>query len=236
MSINSSMILSFYKEIAQLGSGSKFSVVQNTEDGKIYIKKQLSTYDLRIFEELKEHPVPGIPRICALHEEYDILYAVEEYVSGFTVEETLLSNGAMPEPLAINYIRKLTEIVRRLHSFNPPIIHRDIKPENVMITSAGNIYLLDLNVSKFEDRSKKTDTRLLGTVGYAAPEQYGFGSSDVRTDIYGIGILLKTMLTNGDSNFVIQKKTDAFIKKCTDLNPERRFQNIELVINSLRRL
>ncbi len=237
MSINSSMIMSFYKEIVDYNKEGSIKYVQNIQNQKLYLKKKLSTYDYSIYEELMNSPVPGIPRIMAVQEEDNHLYIIEEYVSGFTIEETLVSNGAMPEKLALYYIRKLCEVLERLHEHKPPIIHRDIKPENVMITSSENIVLLDLNVAKFENREKAADTNLLGTAGYAAPEQYGFASSDVRTDIFGVGMLLKTMLTyKNDKEVQFSKKVDSLINKCTQLNPDDRYSNISSVLKALRRL
>ena len=72
-----------------------------------------------------------------------------------------------------------------------PIIHRDIKPSNIMITEQNHVVLLDFNAAKLYTNASTNDTVLLGTKGYAAPEQYGFGSSSPQTDIYAIGVLIK---------------------------------------------
>ena len=92
-----------------------------------------------------------------------------------------------------HYMAGLCEILERLHAHNPPLIHRDLKPSNIIITSCGNVMLLDFNAARFYsgEPGRESDTRLLGTKGYAAPEQYGFGESSPQTDIYSIGRILQ---------------------------------------------
>lgn len=89
---------------------------------------------------------------------------------------------------------ELCEILEKLHSANPPIVHRDIKPSNIIITNYDHVILLDFNAAKYFTDPNTSDTILLGTKGYAAPEQYGFGSSTPQTDIYAVGILLKELV------------------------------------------
>ena len=88
----------------------------------------------------------------------------------------------------------LCNILEALHSMTPPIIHRDIKPSNIIITSYNYAMLLDFNAAKQFSGQNESDTVLIGTPGYAAPEQYGFGSSSPKTDIYSLGIVLREML------------------------------------------
>lgn len=88
----------------------------------------------------------------------------------------------------------LCEILEKLHSVTPPIVHRDTKPSNIIITNYEHVVLLDFNAAKYFADTDTADTILLGTKGYAAPEQYGFGSSTPQTDIYALGILLKELV------------------------------------------
>lgn len=81
-----------------------------------------------------------------------------------------------------------------MHSYYLPIIHRDIKPSNVIVTNDGIVKLLDMNAAKYYKGNAEEDTHLIGTVGYAAPEQYGFGESSVQTDIYALGVLLNYLI------------------------------------------
>ncbi|MCR4746258.1 MAG: protein kinase, partial [Lachnospiraceae bacterium] len=187
------LAVSYYKEIGVLDEEHKVFIVQHIESSHIYVKKVLDVYNESVFIKLRDKPVPGIPKIFDVVNMDGQLIIIEEYISGDTLEQRL-ANGALPAYEALSVTLSLCDIVEKLHSFNPPIIHRDIKPSNIILTSDGRVQLIDLNAAKTCTDDKDRDTRLLGTVGYAAPEQYGFGTSNVQTDIYAIGMLLNTML------------------------------------------
>lgn len=124
----------------------------------------------------------------------------------------------------------LCNILEQLHSIEPAVIHRDIKPSNVIISSYNRAVLLDFNAAKYFSSTSAEDTVLLGTQGYAAPEQYGFGASSPLTDIYSMGILLKEML-EAISEF--SEHLDWIVSKCTQINPSERFNNIRELKSAL---
>ena len=179
MDIESRLEISFFENIVPLNEKHHIFLVRHRESGKICVKKILSVYNKTVYDQLKEKPVPGIPKIIALYEENNTLILIEEYISGSTLQHLLDEGSGLSESEIDSYICQLCDIVSRLHSFDPPIIHRDIKPSNVLITPSGNVFLIDFNASRPEI-AKDEDTSLLGTKGYAAPEQYGFGSSDKK--------------------------------------------------------
>ena len=131
-------------------------------------------------------------------------------------------------------IKALCDILLPMHSQNPPIIHRDIKGSNVIIDNEGKIYLIDFDASKLVVKGKNRDTDLIGTEEYAAPEQYGFGQSDQRTDIYAMGILMNKLLTG---KFPSEEKykgaLSEIIEKATSLDPVNRYQNVQEFKQSL---
>lgn len=88
---------------------------------------------------------------------------------------------------------------RRNQSSTPPIVHRDIKPSNIILTEGGRIVLIDLNAARLDDKKSSHDTQLIGTAGFAAPEQYGFAASSPRADLYAAGILMRVLLTGTDA-------------------------------------
>ncbi|MFV0466434.1 MAG: serine/threonine-protein kinase [Lachnospiraceae bacterium] len=209
-----------YKKITVLNEEHHVFIVQHLVSKKIYVMKELSVYNAYIYHCLKENPIEGIPRIIDLYHEDSSLFLIEEYISGEPLQEKIRS-WYMTEKDAAQYIMELCVILNRLHSLNPPIIHRDIKPSNIMITSSNHIVLIDFNAAKFLTDPNMSDTVLLGTKGYAAPEQYGFGSSTQQTDIYAIGILLKEMSASLSTP---TNKFDQIIDKCTKIDPSDRFQ------------
>lgn len=104
---------------------------------------------------------------------------------------------------------RLCHALEELHSLG--IVHRDIKPANVMITPENRAVLLDLSIAR-EISSDQQDTRSLGTVGYAAPEQYGVAQSNRATDLYALGVLLNTMITGVPRQWIFP--ADPFATLC----------------------
>ncbi len=227
MDYESRLSISYYREVAIINQEHHIFLVQHLENHKFYVKKILDIYNADIYHQLKEHPIKGIPQIYEIFEENAKLIIIEEYISGETFEEYLNNHGTLSDSMTADYIIQLCDILSQLHHLSPAIIHRDIKPSNVMITPFGDIVLLDLNTAKYVDSSKNTDTMLLGTKGYAAPEQYGFGSSNIQTDIYGIGVLINILLTGELPNITISNDPfSAIINKSTQLRPDDRYQSI----------
>jgi serine/threonine protein kinase len=172
-------------------------------------------------------------------EEDGRLVIIEEFISGVTLRDMIEStsspaaNTDLREILTVerigHYMAGLCDILERLHSHNPPLIHRDLKPSNIIITSCGNVMLLDFNAARFYsgEPGRESDTRLLGTKGYAAPEQYGFGPSSVLSDIYSVGVLMNVMLTGELPNKRIAGgRLNKVIRKCVELSPSGRYQSI----------
>lgn len=219
--------ISYYKTIATINDAHKVFLVQHQESNQIFIKKILDIYNLSIYEYLKTNPITGIPRIVDYCEDNNQLILIEEYISGTSLQEIINSDKVTEESIN-SYLCEICDILAQLHSLDPPIVHRDIKPSNIIITPYNHVMLLDFNAAKYLTNKDAEDTVLLGTKGYAAPEQYGFGSSTPQTDIYALGILLKELTENLPAK---NKKYNAIIKKCTKINPEDRYRNI----NELRK-
>ena len=169
--------LSKYEEIAPVNERRGVFLVRNKDTGQICVKKIQKIYNKDVYTRVNAQRIKGIPEIFHVSENDGTLTVIEECVSGETVESMLKRRGALSFVEVQSVAIKLCEIVERIHGMGPPVIHRDIKPSNVMITSSGEVYLLDLNAAKLEKSDETEDTVLLGTHGYAAPKQYGFGSS-----------------------------------------------------------
>lgn len=198
--------------------------VLKDKDGILYFYKELSVYNLSVFAWLRKNPCMYIPAIREYEEKNDHLIVIEEYVDGETLEERLPS---LTENEKYMILFQLLEGISFLHHASAPIIHRDIKPSNIMITQDGVVKIIDYDAAKLFVKNEPRDTVLLGTEGSAAPEQYGFGSSDQRTDIYGIGILIREMFPG---NMRMLKTAD----KCTQLDPDDRYQTVEELKDAIR--
>ncbi|HJC73114.1 MAG TPA: serine/threonine protein kinase [Candidatus Ruthenibacterium merdavium] len=234
MDVSAELRLSFYRNIAMLNEKHGVALVQHIETKKVFVKKTLTIYDTWVFQYLMEHPVPGIPKIEELVEENGRLHVIEEYISGLSLREKLDLTGPLDTDTAVSYMQQLCTILRPLHQLLPPIVHRDIKPSNIIVTSAGVLYLVDFNAAKQASDRKERDTVLIGTFGYAAPEQYGFSASQPATDIYALGVLFNEMLTGKKPQEEMAVGPFAsVIKKCIEIEPSKRYKNIGQLLEQI---
>ena len=112
---------------------------------------------------------------------------MEEYVDGPS-----LGAADLPERRFLQITRELCTVLAFLHGKG--IIHRDIKPSNILLARDGHIRLIDFDAARMPRDNLEQDTKLLGTRGYASPEQYGFAQTDERSDIYSLGVTLGQLL------------------------------------------
>ena len=223
--------LSLYQDVGNAGDRTDVIYVADRETGIRYVKKLLKTYDKSIYEFLKDNPVDHMPRIIDIFESSNSLILIEEYIEGTTIAE-ILDEGVIEQKTALRIVKDLCGILDELHNRPDPIIHRDVKPSNVIITPAGEVFLLDMNVAKWYQPEQKDDTRYLGTEGFAAPEQvgYGFSASSPKSDIYAVGVLLNVMLTGA-----LPKEKPAegavwdIIERCISLEADKRYTVKELL-------
>lgn len=229
MDYSKQLALSYYKTIATLNEDHKVYLVQHQETQEIFVKKILSVYNADIYKELTRYPVCGTPRIIEYFEENNQLILIESYVSGQSLDRLMQTTRPDISDI-IHYTIQLCEILCQLHSMQPPIIHRDIKPSNIIITEYNHVVLLDFNAAKYYNENANKDTVLLGTKGYAAPEQYGFGSSSPRTDIYAVGILLKELTASLPN---VPKNLTNIIEKCIEFKPTDRYETVSELKDAL---
>lgn len=189
-----------------------------------------------------------IPRVMDRFEEHGKHYIVMAYVQGETLEAVLQREGSpgLPEEQVLGWVDQICEVLEYLHSQNPPVIFRDLKPSNVMLGPDGHIRLIDFGISRFFKPGQTSDTWNLGTAGYAPPEQFGKGQTDVRSDVYSLGAMTHQLLTGRDPsitlfqfpplrkvNSSISKDVEAVIGKALALDPANRYQSIREMRDAL---
>lgn len=191
-------------------------------------------------ETLKRLNHPNLPSIVDVIEDHDSFIIVMDYIEGRSLDKIIEENGAQPEAYVVEWAKQLCDVLGYLHSRTPPIIYRDMKPANVMLKPDGNVMVIDFGTAKNYEIDLG-ETTGIGTIGYAAPEQYigsGLGRTDARTDIYCLGITMYHLLTNIDpcKNLISDKSIravnpalshglDAIIQKCTQHQPKDRYQS-----------
>lgn len=191
-------------------------------------------------EILRKLSHPMIPGIRDVFEEGGRFYVVMDYVEGVTLEEYLKENGPAPEKTVRRWAIELCRVLYYLHTRKPPVIYRDLKPSNIMLSPDGQIRLIDFGIAREYRAGKHADTSILGTGGYAAPEQHGRRQSDARSDIYSLGITLRELLTGnpplkkpGKSGRVSQKDTsgevscamERILRRATAFHPDERYRD-----------
>lgn len=208
-----------YEEI-DLIKQSERSIVQlvrEKNEGQYFIRKILKGYH-SVYLVLQGSPHPYLPKL------YDVTMAdgsttiIEEYIEGQTLDYKKMS-----EKQFLGVVRDLCSVLAFLHGMG--IIHRDIKPSNIIYTEDGHIRLIDFDAARMPKDNLEQDTRLLGTRGFAPPEQYGFSQTDARADIYSLGATLGQILDDK----VQKPRYKRIIRKCMDLNPNKRYQSVRQV-------
>lgn len=238
--------LSFYRRLEEVEHKKGISLVRHVETGQIYVEKVLTQYDKYIYDWLQQSKLPYVPQIYECMEEDGTLYLIEEYIQGITLETYIEQFGCLDLDAAGRVIEYLCRTLEKLHSHIPPIVHRDIKPTNVMLQGdfkkgqgIVSVYLIDFNTARVFDAERNRDTELIGTRGFAAPEQYGFLQSDARTDIYGLGVLLNYMLCGKlirDGIYEDYPEVSQIIRKATQIDPEKRYQAAEKMLQALHQI
>jgi len=141
----------------------------------------------------------NLPKVVDSFEADGKHYLVMEFVDGQTLEELVVDLGRpLPPDTVLRLGVALCTVLDYLHSRRPPIIFRDLKPGNIMLDRDGAVKLIDFGIARVFTPGQSRDTTSLGTKGYAAPEQYGKGQTDARSDVYALGATLHFLLTGRD--------------------------------------
>lgn len=221
-------------------------LLTDKKDNLYILKKQSGKQILQlkqeqqIFEILNDIKDFSIPQFIDCWEEQDCCYLLRTYIEGLSLSDYFNHHLHLSDREIIHYMLAICDLISTLHHQQPPVIHRDIKPENFIIQKGtGILYLIDFDTARVYMPNKSRDTMLIGTPSHAAPEQFGFSQSDVRTDIYAMGKTLlylacgSTELTNLDLSS-IAKPFRKMIVHCTDFAPEKRYSDINQLIRSLK--
>ena len=207
----------------------------------LYLPLQEQPWRVQQFQQeatlLAQLDHPGIAGVSDYFVETGNVYVVMEYVPDPTLNAWLDQFPQRQAPAtAVNpIVQQLCQVLDYLHSQNPPIIFRDLKPVNVIVQPDGQVKLIDFGIARFFKSGKTSDTRNLGTPGYAAPELYGRGQSDSRADIYSLGVLTYEMLTGYDPSttpmnlpplsrysVIVSPQMAAAVTQATQPDPARR--------------
>ena len=241
-----------YKILSKVGQGGMSVVYMaiNEKANKTWAVKEVRKDGVLDFEAVKQGLVaetdilkklshPNLPSIIDVIDTDDSFIIIMDYVQGNSLNKALEEYGAQPQEYVIEWAKQLCDVLGYLHSRQPPIIYRDMKPANIMLKPDGNVTLIDFGTAREFKEKNLADTTCLGTVGYAAPEQFGgMGQTDARTDIYCLGATLYHLVTGCNPseppyemkpirqiNPGLSNGLERIILKCTQRNPADRYQS-----------
>ena len=205
------------------------SVVRHKKSGTRYVFRRYSGSG-EVYRRLLPVLCPHLPQIMEAAEQDGQTAVLEEYVQGDTLAE-LLMVARLTEREARQVTMQLCQALHVLHSMGA--VHRDVKPENVILRGSDAV-LIDFDAARIYKDESESDTQVLGTTGFAAPEQYGIFQSDERADIFSLGVLLNIMLTGKHpSREMAAGKMGRIVRKCTMTAPEQRYQSARALMEVL---
>ena len=205
------------------------SLLQNKQNGTRLIFRHYRGNG-EVYRKLLGISCPNLPQIMEVAESGGMVAVLEEYIQGDSLA-FLLAGACLTPAQARKITLQLCNALWVLHSLGA--VHRDIKPENVIIRGSQAV-LIDFDASRIFKSEISHDTQILGTTGYAAPEQYGITQTDQRADIYSLGVLLNIMLTGKHpSRELASGRLGRIVQKCTMVNPEKRYKNVLYLMEAL---
>ena len=205
------------------------SVVRHKKSGTRYVFRRYSGSG-EVYRRLLPVLCPHLPQIMEAAEQDGQTAVLEEYVQGDTLAE-LLMGARLTEREARQVTIQLCQALHVLHSMGA--VHRDVKPENVILRGSDAV-LIDFDAARIYKDESESDTQVLGTTGFAAPEQYGIFQSDERADIFSLGVLLNIMLTGKHpSREMAAGKMGRIVRKCTMTAPEQRYLSARALMEVL---
>ncbi|MDD6484490.1 MAG: serine/threonine-protein kinase [Clostridiales bacterium] len=221
-----------YDELAQLSDN--ISLVRGRHNGVLMIRKTVPAENSGVYKTLAGLQLPGIAHIFSVtpgKRGYDVLY---KYIEGMTVKEYIENNGVFGKPEADRLICEICTSLCALHRMG--IIHRDITASNVIIGADGHCYLIDFGISRTVKPGQSSDTEILGTAGFAAPEQFGFRQTDARSDIYSVGVLMSYMISGKmPSGSQVSESVNAVAAKCMAMEPDNRYTSASELKNAIEK-
>lgn len=220
-----------YETVRLLKESPRGSVcfIRRRENGRRFILRQF-TGSGEVYRKLLGISCPNLPTVHEHAQLGDENLVIEEFIEGDTLD-FLLRGGLMSPKQTREITTQLCRALWVLHSM--AAVHRDIKPDNVIIRGSEAV-LIDFDAARLHKPEHDTDTQVLGTTGFAAPEQYGLSQSDTRADIYSLGVLMNVMLTGQHpSKKLAEGRLGRIIEHCTRVNPQKRYKTVLHLMSAL---
>lgn len=198
------------------------------ENDELYVMKKIQPEDVPVYKKLKKINNKNIAKIIGFFEYKGYLWVKREYVQGKTIEKYVEENNKRDDNTADKIFLQIISGLKDIHKVG--VVHRDLTPKNIIINKDGVAVIIDFGISRLEKENKNTDTEILGTPGYAAPEQFGFSQTTNKSDIYALGVLMNYFKTGKLPNEELaQGKYREIIRNCIQMDSNNRFSDVEMV-------
>lgn len=202
------------------------------KDGTICIVKKIDINEVGMYNVLSKVNSAFVSKVYGIEAIDNELYCVSKYVEGTTLESYLRTHGTLDDKTAAFFAKEICMGLSDIHAVG--IVHRDITPNNIIITPQGHAVIIDFGISREYKQGKLLDTQILGTQGFAAPEQFGFSQTDERTDIYSLGVLINYMKTLSLPNEeMCTGKLEGVVKKATSIDSRGRYNSALQMLSDL---
>ncbi len=210
-------------------------LIRNNNSGQFMVKKTMPESEYEVHKTLCNISHKNIIHVHDAVSDSGVCTVIEQFVSGVTLE-TFCERTQPDDEIITDIMLQICRGLAVLHQNN--IVHRDITPTNIMIDDYGVVKIIDFDISRMPKDKSRKDTHILGTQGYAAPEQFGFQQSTALTDIYSAGVILNYMKTGKTPDEKMLSDTSILpdiIRKCIAFDPKDRYQSIkELMVDIYR--
>ncbi|MBD2578240.1 AAA-like domain-containing protein [Oscillatoria sp. FACHB-1406] len=218
----------------------------------VTVARRLFHQEAEILEKLGNHD--RIPRLLAYFEQNAEFFLVEEFIDGLSLRGEFLPGQQWTEHQVLNLLKEILPVLEFIHSFG--VIHRDLKPDNIIRRASDDkLCPIDFGAVKQvrtvsgNERNPATQTVVIGTPGYIAPEQ-AQGNPQPNSDIYALGIIAIQALTgkkplqfqsepdwenNWHLDLIISPETIAVISRMVSPSYSQRYPSAKAVLEDLER-
>ncbi|MDQ0231475.1 serine/threonine-protein kinase [Metabacillus malikii] len=245
-----------YKILNVLGKGGmgKVYLAQNVKLGTLWAIKQVYKRPDSPVDFLAEPNImkklnhPSLPRIFDIIDDDNSIFIVLDYVEGVSLDKELRTVGHFSEQEVVEWAKQICDVYIYLHEHKPnPIIYRDMKPSNLMKAPDGTIKVIDFGIAREYKEESAGDTQILGTPGYAAPEQRQSQTSE-RSDIYSLGVTLYHLVTGlspssiyefkpiRDLDATLSEGLEEILEKMLRNDPAERYQSARELLDDLQNI
>lgn len=228
-----------FKFIRGLNEDNTVVLAENAANSETVVLREVSRGSLNIYKRIFDYPHENVERVQKIIRVKNGFVAVCGFCKGTALRELMAEDAPLMKIGIVQISEQLCDAA--CHLYRLGLVHRDITPNNIIVDFGCldkklDVKLIDFDISRARYGGKAHDTSLFGTVGYAAPEQYGFEETDFRTDIYAAGRVIGDMLKVCGYPDELQKMWERVIEKCTMYSPNDRYRSYEIMKKDIARI